>query len=107
MTQELNNIFNIGTGIETSVNALAATLLEASDTDCAVIHQPTRTGEQRRSVIDPSLAKKVLGWEPMIPLQDGLGQTLAWFRSRHAVSYQHSARSLGGIRDRERLTADS
>jgi UDP-glucose 4-epimerase len=90
-TQKLNNstnVFNIGTGIETSVNALAAMLLEAADADCPVICQPARPGEQKRSVIDPSLARLVLGWEPLISVAEGLDQTLAWFRSKEAVSSQ-------------------
>jgi UDP-glucose 4-epimerase len=84
-TQQLNYVFNIGTGIETSVNALAATLLEAADADCPVVCQPTRPGEQKRSVIDPSLARLVLGWEPLISVAQGLDQTLAWFRSKEPV----------------------
>jgi UDP-glucose 4-epimerase len=90
-TQKLKNsinVFNIGTGIEISVNALAATLLEAADADCPVANQPARPGEQERSVIDPSLARLVLGWEPLISVTEGLDQTLAWFRSKEAVSIQ-------------------
>jgi UDP-glucose 4-epimerase len=83
-TQKLHNVFNIGTGIETSVNALAASLLETANADCPVVHQPARPGEQARSVIDPSLAKRVLGWEPMHSLAEGLAQTLAWFRREEA-----------------------
>jgi UDP-glucose 4-epimerase len=90
-TQKLNNssnVFNIGTGIETSVNALAAMLLEAADADCPIVYHPARPGEQKRSVIDPSLARLVLGWEPLISVAEGLDQTLAWFRSKEAVSTQ-------------------
>ena len=83
-----SNVFNVGTGIETSVNALAAMLLEAADADCPIVYHPARPGEQKRSVIDPSLAKLVLGWEPLISVAEGLDQTLAWFRSKEAVSIQ-------------------
>lgn len=90
ITQGLNKawIFNIGTGIETSVNALAATLLELANVDCPVFHHPARPGEQARSVVDPSLAKQVLGWEPLIPLSEGLAETLAWLRLKDAASRQ-------------------
>ena len=81
--KRLNGVFNIGTGIETSVNALTAMLLESADIDCPVVYQSARPGEQTRSVIDPSLAKLVLGWEPLISLAEGLDQTLAWFRTNH------------------------
>lgn len=99
-TQELNNIFNIGTGIETSVNALAAMLLEAADADCPVVHQPGRPGEQARSAIDPRKAEHLLGWKPLNSLEEGLLQTLAWFRAKQAVSGQRSAANLVPIPDR-------
>ena len=90
-------VFNIGTGIETSVNALAAMLLEAADADCPVVHQPARPGEQMRSVIDPSLAETVLGWRPLTSLPAGLVQTLAWFRSKEVVNKQPPALSVGSV----------
>ena len=92
-------VFNIGTGIETSVNALAAMLLEAADADCPVVHQPARPGEQMRSVIDPSLAETVLGWRPLTSLPAELVQTLAWFRSKEVVNKQPSALSVGSVAD--------
>jgi UDP-glucose 4-epimerase len=86
--RQSDSIFNIGTSHETSVNALAGMLLESADADCPVVHQSTRPGEQMRSVIDPSLARQVLGWEPGTPLAEGLLQTLIWFRERDRVSAQ-------------------
>jgi len=77
------------------VNALAAILLEAAEADCPVMYQPSRPGEQLRSVIDPSLAKRMLGWEPATPLADGLAQTLAWFRSKKAGGGQPQDRVCG------------
>jgi len=73
-------IFNIGTGIETSVNTLAAMLLRATGADSPIVHQPARPGEQNRSAINPALAAQVLGWQPITPLADGLTETLEWFR---------------------------
>jgi UDP-glucose 4-epimerase len=84
-------IFNIGTGIETSVNALAAMLLEAADTDCNVEYAPVRPGEQMRSSIDPSRAAQILGWTPLTPLFEGLTQTLAWFRSKEPAGSRQLA----------------
>ena len=75
-------IFNIGTGIETSVNGLAALVLEAGDANCPIAHHPARPGEQLRSVIDPALAKQALGWTPKTAMSAGLHATLAWFRAQ-------------------------
>ena len=94
--QQLKNVFdvfNIGTGIETSVNALAALLLHAADAACPMVHQPSRPGEQARSVIDPAKASHILGWSPLIPLAEGLARTLAWFRGGEV---DQSAQRAGG-----------
>ncbi len=63
---------NVGTGRETDVVALAAKLVALSGKPLASQHGPAKAGEQRRSVIDPSLAKQVLGWEPRVALDEGL-----------------------------------
>jgi UDP-glucose 4-epimerase len=89
-TQKLNNVFNIGTGIETSVTALAALMLQAADADCPITRQPARLGEQLRSVIDPTLAQEILGWGPAVPLADGLLETLTWFRAKEALNTQRT-----------------
>jgi UDP-glucose 4-epimerase len=94
ITQELNNsscqlparIFNIGTGIETSVNALAAMLLDAAGADCSIAYHPIRRGEQVRSCIDPAKAEEHLGWSPLTALPDGLTETFAWFRKQQQRS---------------------
>ncbi len=80
------SVFNIGTGSETSVNALAALLLEAAGADRPVRYEAARPGEQLRSVIDPLLARQMLGWEPKVALTDGLQATLAWFQSLYEVT---------------------
>ena len=90
-SNHLNNVFNIGTGIETSINALASMFLETADTDCPIVQQPARPGEQLRSVIDPTLAQHVLRWEPAVSLPDGLRATLAWLRTQEAVIAQQAA----------------
>jgi UDP-glucose 4-epimerase len=89
------NVFNIGTGVETSVNALAAMLLDTADADCPVVHLSARPGEQMRSVIDPSLAETVLGWRPLTVLSDGLAQTLAWFPPKEVDGTQPPTLSVG------------
>jgi len=43
-------------------------------------HAPAKPGEQRRSVLDATRAKSLLGWSATTPLDEGLTQTVAWFR---------------------------
>ena len=71
---------NIGTGVETSVNAICAALRSAAGASVEAAHAPPRPGEQRRSCLSAELAEHMLGWRPTVPLGDGLVQTLDHFR---------------------------
>jgi len=71
---------NIGTGVETSVNAICDGLSKAAGSRVETVHAPERPGEQRRSCLSPKLAERLLGWRPTVMLDDGLAQTLAHFR---------------------------
>lgn len=74
--------FNIGTGVETNVNELFRAIRDRVDADAAPIHEKGKPGEQRRSVLDFSLAQRALGWEPKYVLEEGIGRTVEWFRNR-------------------------
>jgi UDP-glucose 4-epimerase len=69
--------FNVATGVETDVTSLWKILLEASGASVEPTPAPLREGELQRSCIDPSLARRELGWESRIPLEQGLRDTYA------------------------------
>lgn len=73
---------NLGTGIETDVNALFHHLKTLCGSRAPERHGPAKSGEQHRSVIDNGLAHRVLGWQPQVRLADGLRETVAFFRAR-------------------------
>jgi UDP-glucose 4-epimerase len=73
---------NVGTGIETDVNRLAALILKAAGSRSEVKHGPAKSGEQRRSVVDIRRAAEIFGWRPEISLEDGLARTVDFFRTR-------------------------
>lgn len=73
-------IFNIGTGKETSVNTIFRQLRKLSGADVPERHGPEKPGEVMRSALNANLAKKVLGWEPKVPFNEGLKKTAAWFK---------------------------
>jgi UDP-glucose 4-epimerase len=75
---------NIGTGVETSVNQLYATMAEAAGSDMAAVHAPARVGELDRSALDAGRARIHLGWEPFTDLATGSAAVLAWFADRAA-----------------------
>ena len=73
-------VYNIGTGVETSVNELHAACRLAADSDESPAYGPARAGDVVRSVIDPSLAASALGWQAGTSLADGLATTWAAMR---------------------------
>ncbi|HHY39229.1 MAG TPA: NAD-dependent epimerase/dehydratase family protein [Clostridia bacterium] len=73
---------NVGTGIGTTVNQLFAMLVEISGIQAVPQYGPPRPGDLKTSVLDPSLAKEIFGWEPKTPLREGLKKTVEWFKGR-------------------------
>jgi UDP-glucose 4-epimerase len=70
--------YNIGTGVETTVNQLAAAIGEAAQRRADVRRAPARAGEIQRSALDVSKAARELGWRPRVALAEGLALTIRW-----------------------------
>ncbi len=77
------NVYNVGTGVETSVVTLYQQLTAALEVDAQASHGPGKPGEQRRSVVDSGRGRRALDLPAPCPLPDGLARTAHWFRSRH------------------------
>ncbi len=77
-------VFNVGTGIETNVLELGATLAGTAHAEFAPEHAPPRPGEVNRISIDATLARDELSWKPVTPLAEGLARTLEWARGASA-----------------------
>ncbi len=75
-------VVNVGTGHELSVNELYRMLQKFTPNGLEATYAPPKPGEQRRSAIDPSHAKRTLGWEPLVSLEKGLGETWEWFEEQ-------------------------
>jgi UDP-glucose 4-epimerase len=75
-----SGVFNVGTGIETSVVELAAACCSVAGVSAPLEHEPARAGELQRSVLDPSLAERELGFRAGAPLHDGLAATWKFVR---------------------------
>jgi UDP-glucose 4-epimerase len=71
-------VYNIGTGVETSVLELYDAIQRASGIEREPSFEPPRLGELQRSVLDISLAERELGWKPERTLAEGLAETWAW-----------------------------
>ncbi|MDI9636656.1 NAD-dependent epimerase/dehydratase family protein [Kamptonema cortianum] len=75
-------IYNIGTGVETDVNELAAHIVSAVGCSTEIPHGPGLPGEQMRSSIDAGLAHRTFEWKPTVAIGDGIRMTVDWFRSQ-------------------------
>ena len=75
---------NVGTGVETTVLELAATLQRVANASVPLQHAAARAGEQRRSCLAFGKTTDVLGWTPRVSLADGLKATLDFFRDERA-----------------------
>ncbi len=75
-------IYNVGTGIETTVVDLYRALARVAGSALGPSHGPAKPGEQQRSAVDGRLIRRELGLPEPLALADGLARTAAWFRSR-------------------------
>jgi len=83
MTDE---VFNIASGTETSLRELARTLCEVMGSSLSVEHAPPRqVNPVSRRLADTQKAKRLLGFEAEIPLEQGLRDLVAWWREARAL----------------------
>lgn len=83
-SSEKTGTWNLGTGIETSVNRLFELIARDLDYHDPPEHAPLPPGEQRRSVLDGSAALLDFGLPPYTPLEKGLKDTAEFFRNASA-----------------------
>lgn len=77
-----NDVFNIGTCVETTTSHLYKTILWQLGKDIQPHCGPARKGDLRRSMLDSSKAFKELGWSPIYSLEDGIKETVAYFTQK-------------------------
>jgi UDP-glucose 4-epimerase len=75
-------LVNIGTGVETTVQHLFDLMAHETDYPEPARYAPPRTGELRRSALDPGRAAIHLDWKPYTPLEEGIARSVEWFRTR-------------------------
>jgi dTDP-glucose 4,6-dehydratase len=73
---------NIGNPTEFTVRELADLVLEVTGSSSALVHEPLPVDDPTQRKPDISLARAALGWEPVVPLREGLQATVDYFRNR-------------------------
>ena len=74
-------IYNIGWGLPTSVNQIFTGLAAITEYNQPAQHGPAKLGETRHIYLDASKARKDLGWAPTSTLEEGLRETVEYFRT--------------------------
>jgi nucleoside-diphosphate-sugar epimerase len=79
--QARGRVMNVGGGREpTSVNRILGIVAGMIGATPDPVHTPPREGDVRRTEADVSLARRLIGYEPKVNIEEGLRRTVAWFR---------------------------
>ena len=85
--RSLGEVFNVGSGVETRVNELAAVLIRLTGARVAPAHTDRRDVDNiRRRVVNIEKTRRALRWVPEVTLEEGLRRTVEWQR-------EHASRS--------------
>lgn len=77
-----NGPVNIGNPREMSILQFAEKILELIDSDSKIVHKPLPVDDPKVRQPDISLAKEVLGWSPRVAFEDGIQETIEFFRKK-------------------------
>jgi len=81
--KDSNETLNIGTGIGTTIKELIDFIVDITGYKGTVEWDTSKPDGAVRKVLDIRKMKKVLDWEPSIPLPEGLRSTIAWFSENY------------------------
>ena len=81
LSQGGGRVYNIGSGVGTSVNQIYALLSDLTGYHKAAQHGPAKQGEVYKIYLDATRAREELGWTPQVPLAQGLARTVDFFRA--------------------------
>ncbi len=73
-------VINVATGTRISLNELFATMRDLIGAKVSVTYGPPRAGDVKDSLADITRARTLLGYEPKVSFQEGLRQTVDWYR---------------------------
>lgn len=73
-------VINLGNPIEKTIKEFAELIQELTKTSSQIVYQPLPQDDPKRRNPDITKAKKLLGWEPKVHLEEGLQKTIAYFK---------------------------
>ena len=78
---EITGPINLGNPEEITILELAELILKLTKSRSKIVFLPRPKDDPSRRKPDITLAKKILGWEPKVPLEEGLKRTIEYFSS--------------------------
>ncbi|MGE3474497.1 MAG: UDP-glucuronic acid decarboxylase family protein [Rhodospirillaceae bacterium] len=78
---DITGPMNLGNPVESTILELAEKIIALSKSKSTIVHKPLPQDDPVRRKPDISFARSALKWEPKVPLEDGLLQTIAYFKS--------------------------
>ena len=89
LTRGKSGVFQLGTGIPTSINQLIENIFKVvgEDFEVPVQYHDFRAGEIRATYCNINRAKKTLGYNPDTPLLEGLTKSWKWFQENYGERY--------------------
>lgn len=75
-------LFNTACGAQTSINDLAHMIMTTLDMNMPLHYEPARIGDVKNSLADISKARRLLGYEPLVPFKEGLERTITWYKKQ-------------------------
>jgi len=73
-------VINVASGRELSINQLVQAIIEILGAEVPIVYKEPRPGDVRRHLGAVDLARKLIGFQPQIALDDGLAETVGWYR---------------------------
>jgi dTDP-glucose 4,6-dehydratase len=86
LTSELNQPVNLGNPAEMTILKLAETIKERTGSRSEIVFKPLPEDDPKVRQPDITLATTLLGWRPKVPLDEGLTDTIAYFRTKLGLS---------------------
>jgi UDP-glucose 4-epimerase len=80
LDSDVTGHFNVGTARQVDINTVFEMIAERIGTSLGKRHGPPRPGDQRTSALDWTLIRERLGWRPRVSLEEGLTDTVEWFK---------------------------
>ena len=82
MESGYNDVFNIGNPNEITINELATRIIQLTNSKSKLINKDLPEDDPKQRRPDINKAKKLLNWEPVVELEDGLTKTIDWVSSQ-------------------------